>query len=112
VRLRSYRFEHPKTEQSIILRRASYLWAGLFGAGYVAWIGYGSIARALVINIAFAIAILALFAVTSSQYVPLKMQFIALMIAAPLVIFIQGQLMISIVRTGFRRRGWLTRRPD
>ena len=37
-----YRFTHPKTDESIVVRRWSYLWAGLFGAFYVAWKGMGS----------------------------------------------------------------------
>ncbi|MBV8393730.1 MAG: hypothetical protein JOY81_11165 [Alphaproteobacteria bacterium] len=110
--LRAFRFEHPKTEQSITLRRTSYLWAGLFGAGYVAWVGYGNVARAAIINLGFAIGSLALIGVTSSKYVVPKTQLVVLLIAAPLVIWIQGELMVSIIRTGFRRRGWLTRRPD
>ena len=55
--LREYRFEHPKTERSITIRRWSYLWAGLLGAIYVWWIGTGSILQALAINIAFAVGV-------------------------------------------------------
>jgi hypothetical protein len=112
VPLKSYRFEHPRTEQSVTLRRVSYLWAGLFGAGYVAWRGYGNVIRAATINAGFAIGVLALFGVTSSRYVTPVAQFLVLAIALPLVVWVQGELMITIVRTGFRRRGWLTRSVD
>lgn len=111
--LRTYRFEHPKTEQSIVLRRSAYLWGGLFGAGYVAWIGHGgNVARAIAINLAFAVGFLALIGATSTRYVLPKVQLIVLLVAAPLAVWIQGELMIDIIRNGFRRRGWMTRRPD
>jgi hypothetical protein len=112
VPFRPVRFEHPKTEQAITLRRKAYLWAGLFGAGYVAWIGYGNVPKALAINIGFGIGVLGLTFVTSTRYVTPLNQFLILVIALPLVVAIQGQIMISIVRTAFRRRGWMTRSTD
>jgi hypothetical protein len=112
VPLRSFRFEHPKTEQSIVLRRKSYFLAGFFGAGYVAWIGYGNVWRAAAINAGFAVAVITLIGVTSSRPVTLLVQFLTLIIVLPLIVWIQGELMISIIRTGFRRRGWMIRRPD
>lgn len=109
---RSVRFEHPKTEESITVRRKSYLWAGLFGAGYVAWIGYGSVLKALAINIGFLIVVLVVLGVTSSTFVKPVVQFIILVAMVPLVVAIQGEIMISIIRTAFRRRGWMTRKVD
>jgi hypothetical protein len=112
VPFRPIRFEHPKTEQSVILRRKAYLWAGLFGAGYVAWIGYGNVPKALAINIGFGVGVLALTFVTSTRYVTPLYQLLILVIALPLVVAVQGQIMISMVRTAFRRRGWMTRKTD
>ena len=105
--LRAYRFEHPKTERSVTIRRSSYLWAGLLGAGYVWWIGTGSILQALVINIAFAIGVVAI-GLGSSILSSLQQVFV-LMILVPLAIFMQGSMMIALIREGFRKRGWMIR---
>ena len=49
-----YRFTHPKTEHSIFVHRWSYLWAGLFGAIYVAYKGMSQrFVLALAVNIGF-----------------------------------------------------------
>jgi hypothetical protein len=112
VPFRSIRFEHPKTEQSITLRAKSYLWAGLFGAAYVAWVGYGNVLKAFAVNIGLGIGLLGLTFVTSTRYVTPVTQFIVLVIALPVIVWIQGEVMISIIRTGFRRRGWMIRKAD
>jgi hypothetical protein len=107
VALREYRFEHPKTERSITIRRWSYLWAGLLGAAYVWWIGAGSVLQALAINIAFAVGVLAI--ALGSSVLPSLQQVFVLMVLVPLAIFMQGSVMITLIREGFRRRGWLVR---
>ncbi len=108
--LRGFRFEHPKTERSVVIRPLSYIWAGLFGAGYVAWIGCGSILQAVAVNAGFAIGVVLLLGVTS--YVAPVQQFLALLVGLPAAVLIQGAVMVSLVRTGFRRRGWMTRSLD
>ena len=105
--LREYRFEHPKTERSITIRRWSYLWAGLLGAAYVWWVGAGSILQALAINIAFAVGVVAI-ALGSSVLSSLQQVFV-IMVLVPLAIFIQGSMMITLIREGFRKRGWVIR---
>ena len=105
--LREYRFEHPKTERSVTIRRWSYLWAGLLGAAYVWWIGTGSVLQALAINIAFAIGVVAV-GLGSSVLSSLQQVFV-LMILVPLAIFLQGSMMITLIREGFRKRGWMIR---
>ena len=105
--LRAYRFEHPKTERSVTIRRWSYLWAGLLGAAYVCWIGTGSVLQALAINIAFAIGVVAV-GLGSSVLSSLQQVFV-LMILVPLAIFLQGSMMITLIREGFRKRGWMIR---
>lgn len=102
--LRGYRFEHRKTEKSVTIAGWSYVWAGLLGAAYVWWIGYGNVWRALAVNIAYGVSFLAVVAITS--FVPANTQFLVLLLAVPAVIVAQGISMISIIRTGFRRRGW------
>ncbi|UYN94876.1 MAG: hypothetical protein KIT25_23130 [Enhydrobacter sp.] len=104
--LRGYRFEHPRTEKSITIRGWSYLWAGLFGAAYVWWIGFGSVWYALLLNVAYGAAFLSIVAVTS--FIAAKTQFLVLLVLVPGVILVQGMAMISIIRIGFRRRGWMS----
>ena len=105
--LREYRFEHPKTERSITIRRWSYLWAGLLGAIYVWWIGTGSILQALAINIAFALGGVAVTLGTS--ILSSLQQLLILLVLVPVAILAQGSMMISLIREGFRRRGWMIR---
>jgi len=107
VALREYRFEHPKMERSISMGGWSYLWAGLLGAIYVWWIGFGSVLQALAINIAFAIGVVAI--VLGTSILPSVQQLLVILAIVPLAVFIQGSLMISLIRDGFRKRGWLAR---
>lgn len=108
--LRSYRFEHPKTEQSVTIRRLSYVWAGLFGAAYVAWVGHGSVLQAAATNVGFAIGVVLL--IGASCYVATLPQFLMLMIGLPAIVLLQGTIMVNMIRTAFRRRGWLIRTAD
>jgi hypothetical protein len=107
VALREYRFEHPKTERSVTIRRWSYLWAGLLGAAYVWWIGAGSVLQALAINITFAVGVIAIGLGTS--ILSSLQQFLIILVLVPLAILTQGSMMIALIREGFRRRGWLVR---
>jgi len=107
VALKEYRFEHPKTERSITIGRWSYLWGGLLGAIYVWWIGFGSVLQALAINIAFAIGVVAI--VLGTSILPSVQQLLVILVLLPLAVFTQGSLMITLIRDGFRKRGWLVR---
>jgi hypothetical protein len=108
-----YRFTHPKTDESIFVRRWSYLWAGLFGAIYVAYKGMASrFLIAVLVNLVIAVAALALTAITIVPRVPTLYQILILVGAVPTIIAVQGTLMIRIVREGYRRRGWKVRSGD
>ena len=108
-----YRFTHPKTDESVVVRRWSYLWAGLFGAIYVAWKGMGSrFLLALLVNIGFLLAAVAVAGVTSLPFVPKRQQAIALLAMVPIIIGVQGTMMIRLIRDGYRRRGWKVRKDD
>ncbi|MFI4998672.1 MAG: hypothetical protein ACHQK9_02230 [Reyranellales bacterium] len=105
---KTYRFEHPKTEQSILVGGWSYVWAGLFGAFWVLSMGFGKyFLRALATNIGFLLVLVVFVGVTS--YVKPLYQLFALVLAMPTFFVAQGVSMVSIVRTAFRRRGWMTR---
>lgn len=105
VFFRGYRFEHPKTEQSVSVKGWSYLWAGLFGVGYVMYVGYGSVWKAAAINIVLGAVFIGALGVTS--FVPPKMQLVAMIGLVPVLIWIQGAAMVDLIRMGFRRRGWM-----
>ena len=108
---KGYRFTHPKTDQSIFTGLWSYLWAGLFGAGYVAWKGMGSrFLLAAVINIGVALACVAV--VAASFYVPKKTQLLVVLGMIPAAVLVQGIIMMSLIREGYRRRGWKVRDRD
>jgi hypothetical protein len=111
VILTGWRFEHPKTEKSVRLRGWSYVWAGLFGAGYVWWIGHGSVFQAFVLNVLFAIGtIVGVGALVGLRLVAPIYQVFAMIAVVPVVILVQGHMMVTLIKTGFRRRGYLTRR--
>jgi hypothetical protein len=107
VALRGYRFEHPKTERTITIGGWSYVWAGLLGAFYVWRIGTGSVVQAAVINVVFAIAVVAIG--LGSSILPSVQQLLVLMALGPLAILMQGSVMIGLIRDGFRKRGWFVR---
>lgn len=105
-----YRFTHPKMDESIFVHRRSYLCAGLFGAFYVAYKGMASrFLIALLVNLAVAVAALALTAISIVPRVPTAYQIIILVGAVPTFIGVQGTLMVRIIREGYRRRGWRVR---
>jgi hypothetical protein len=107
------RITHPQTEQNIYIGRWSYLWAGLFGALYVAWKGMGSrFLYALAINIGFALLALSVSAITIMRFVPANAQAVILVAAVPILIAFQGTLMINTVCEGYRKRGWRVRRNE
>ena len=108
---KGYRFTHPITDQSIFTGPWSILWAGLFGAGYVAWKGMGSrFFLAALVNVGIALACAAI--VAASFYVPKKTQFIVVLGLVPMAVLIQGIIMIRLLREGYRRRGWKVRDRD
>ena len=105
-----YRFEHPRTEVSVEVAGWSYLWAGLFGAFYV-W-GKGcrpQFWKALAFNIGYAVLYIGGVGVTSMPQVPPLFQAMALVAGIPIVILIQANTMIRIIKEAYRRRGWMVR---
>jgi len=107
VPLREYRFEHPKTERTVLITGWSYLWAGFLGAIYVWWIGSGSVLQALALNIVFAVGVVGI--TLGSSVLPSLYQLLVLLVVMPLAVLVQGSLMIALIRDGFRKRGWLVR---
>lgn len=107
---RGYRFEHPRNETTIECGGWAYLWAGLFGAFYVWRMGFGKLfPKAFAINVLFAVIFLAMF-FGGLSVVRSALQWYALqIIGIPLLIVIQGTMMLRMIRDGYRRRGWLVR---
>ncbi len=105
--LHRYHFEHPNTERTVTLGRWAYLWGGLFGVLFVWRTGAGNLIYAAMINIFF--AVVAFMALSLTSFMPSPLPSIVLVVAPAIIIFIQGVTMVSLVRTGYRRRGWLVR---
>ena len=105
--LTSYRFEHPVTEHSIMLEGWSYLWAGLFGAFYVRWIGLPPRLPTLAVTICFVATVAAV--VIGASYLPWLLQVVILLVVLPGLVIGQSLIMTSLIRKAFRRRGYLVR---
>ena len=67
---------------------------------------------ALLVNIGFLLAAVAVAGVTSLPFVPKRQQAIALLAMVPIIIGVQGTMMIRLIRDGYRRRGWKVRKDD
>jgi hypothetical protein len=63
--------------------------------------------QAVAINIAFALGVSAITLGTS--VLPSLQQLLVLMVLFPLAVLTQGSLMVSLIRDGFRKRGWFVR---
>ena len=93
------------------MRRWSYLWAGLFGAFYVMWKGMNArFLAALAINVGFTLLAVGVIGATSFPFVPKRMQAIAIVGMVPVLIAMQGTVMVRLIRDGYRRRGWRVRK--
>jgi peptidoglycan/LPS O-acetylase OafA/YrhL len=105
-----YRFEHPRTELSVEVTGWGYLWAGLFGAFYVWNKGCRpQFWKALAYNIGYALLYIGGVGVTSMPQVPALFQAVAIIAGVPIVILIQANTMIGIIKEAYRRRGWMVR---
>lgn len=107
---RTYRFEHPTTEQSVTIHRSSYLAAGFFGPFYVLYWRVPGFFTSLVIFLALTLAIVAVSGVTSF-FLPPRTQLLVLVVAVPVALAIQSIMVIDLVKKSFRRRGWIIRAP-
>lgn len=108
--LAGYRFEHPRTEVSVEVRGWGYLWAGLFGAFYVWHKGCGpQFWKALAFNIGYGLLYIGGVGVTSMPQVPPLFQALAIVAGVPIVILLQANTMVRIIKDAYRRRGWMIR---
>src|SRR5476651_716920 len=106
-----YLFESRQSHRRVVVRRLSYLWAGLFGPFYVLSKGGGLyVVQALALTAALTVALAALVAVTS--YISAFQQTVLVCIAVPVVLVFQAMKTVNILKTSYRRRGWRTRMVD
>lgn len=105
-----YRFEHPNEEEhTVIITGWSYVWAGLFGAFYVALKGHPrQFPKALLVNLAYLVPYVLLVG-ASSQLAP-NAQLTAVVLSVPVILILQSLAMVRLVRDGYRRRGWWIQR--
>ena len=59
------------------------------------------------VNIVLAVIAFLMLSVTS--FLPSPVPSILIILLVPAIVFVQGLMMVSIIRTGYRRRGWLVR---
>lgn len=62
------------------------------------------------LNIAFALVAVGVIGATSFAFVPKRMQAIAMVGMVPVLIAVQGTVMVRLIRDGYRRRGWRVRK--
>jgi len=106
-----YAISDPKTQKTIAIGGASYLWAGLFGAFYVMFkSGRTTAPEALGWHLLCWLTLVGLLLVTST--LSPRLQQFALVVTAPVLLAMLSARMMRLVRTGFRRRGWRVRRAD
>lgn len=87
-----------------------YLWAGLFGAFYVWAKGCRpQFWKALALNFGYGLLYIGVVGVTSMPQVPPLFQAVTIVAGVPIVILIQANTMIRIIKEAYRRRGWLVR---
>jgi hypothetical protein len=86
----------------------SYLWAGLFGAFYVRWVGLSArFMSSLAVTICF--LFIGAAVVIGASYLPWLLQVAILLVVLPGLVIGQSLIMTSLIRRAFRRRGWLVR---
>ncbi len=107
---RPYRFEHPTTEAMEAISRSSYVAAAFFGPLYILYRRSTGFWSALGAMIVLTLGIVAVSGVTSF-FLPPKTQLIAILGSIPTALVIQAHFVINLVKTCYRRRGWLVRAP-
>lgn len=110
--LPTYRFDNPKTNESVRIGRWSYVWAALFGALYVLIkAGPARLLRAIVVTLLCTFVLIVIVGLTSVLLSPFK-QILVVAIATPAVLVIQSRKMMELVRSSYRRGGWQGRREE
>jgi|SRR6185437_12990554 hypothetical protein len=107
---RPYRFEHPNTEAMEVISGSSYAAAAVFGPLYILYRRSTGFWPALGVMIVLTLGIVALSGVTSF-FLPPKTQLLAILVSIPVALIIQAHFVINLVKTWYRRRGWLVRAP-
>lgn len=105
--LNTYRLDNPATDEALVLDRGSYVWAALGGPLYLAAKRFYLLAIAMVVGMA-AIAAGAVVGLAFSVYLfdaslPGLITMLVIVIAA---FVLNGIVTISLVRYGYRRKGW------
>jgi hypothetical protein len=105
---RSYRFEHPTTEALEAISGWSYVAAAFFGPLYILYRRSTGFFPSLLLCVVLTGGLVALSGV-GSYVLPNRLLLIALVLAVPVALLIQGSFVINLVKTYYRRRGWHVR---
>jgi hypothetical protein len=107
---RSYRFEHPTTEETEAISGWSYLAAAFLGPLYVLYRRSAGFFPSLVLCVVLTLGIVGISGV-GSYVLPNRMLLAALVIAVLVALLIQASFAIECIKKSYRRRGWLVRAP-
>lgn len=100
-----YCLENPRTHDVRVLGCCSYLPAALLGSFFVLWhAGPSAFLKALPVNILFLIGICS--AIFAAAWVGGLPRLFLLFAVPPLLVALQGRMMVLFVRNHYVRRGW------
>ena len=104
---RTYRFDHPETDDSRTLDGRAYLWASLFGPVYVLFRGFPLLAI-LMIPVSAAIGVIAFVGFGFVDWVlGSEIVTIGALIGIPIAALAgQGIVAVELMRRGYLRAGW------
>ena len=103
-----YTFEDPgDPSHRIAVGRLGYLAAALGGSLYVLWkAGLPGFVAALFPHLMLMGAVVAVTGLTS-LILPSTQQLVVLIAAIPILLALQSQQMVKVIRKTYRRRGWI-----
>ena len=103
----TFEFDHPRTDETRVIGRRSYLWASLFGPFYVLTHGF-PLSAALMIPISATIFIVAFIFVVlvDGFFGSIAISISAIVLAPIAALTAQGLATIELLRWTYLRRGW------
>jgi hypothetical protein len=105
----NYRFVDPRNQQTVLIGKISYLFAGFLGPVYVLLkSGPRKLPQSLAWSIGCALGTFA-FVVKGLPYVPGDLRIIVLILGIPGVFLLHSAKTVGLVRRSLLQRGWTSR---
>lgn len=103
----TFEFDHPKTDETRVIGKRSYLWASLFGPFYVLSHGF-LFSAALMMPISTAVFVAAFMSVVlvDGFFDSIAISASAVVVAPIAALTAQGVAAIEVLRWTYLRRGW------